>query len=53
MSKKLNELKKKIQELETALQKDNLSERTREAILQRLYDVQSQLKMWEKSNNVA
>jgi hypothetical protein len=50
MSKKINELRQKINELEAALQKDNLSEQTREAISQRLFDVKTQLAMWQNSN---
>jgi hypothetical protein len=51
MSKKINELRQKINELEAALQKDNLSEQAHEAISRRLYDVKSQLTMWQNSNN--
>jgi len=50
MSKEINRLKQKVNELETALQKDNLSEQTREAITQRLFEVKSQLAMWQKEN---
>lgn len=50
MSRKINELNQKINELETALQKDNLSEKTRSEIESRLHEVKSLLAAFQNSN---
>lgn len=50
MSQEINRLKRKINELNSALRKDNISERTRFEIETRLRDVKSQLVMWQNSN---
>ncbi len=50
MTQKLNELNQKINELKAALTKENLPEKTREAISQRLDEVESLLAAYRKLN---
>jgi len=50
MSKKINELNQKINELKAALQKENLPERVRGEITSRLNEVESLLAAYQNLN---